>query len=143
MLRLILYPYAIVFIGYLIWEIANFIRSIKDLKKTSHFYNVRLDISDELLIKLEWHEIIDKIVSIQKEIRLCHNKFLDSLDITNRIMRRDNYMLAFVNKNILDFRAPWNVFGFKGWLCSTNNGCFWLCNNEAKHSNQDVLRYVH
>jgi hypothetical protein len=35
--------------------------------------------------------------------------FLFFTDITNRILRHDNYMIALVNKRLLDLRIPWQT----------------------------------
>lgn len=53
-------------------------------------------------------------------------------DVTNRILRKENYFLAFVNQGILDFRPPW----------SKNNSLFKNCKffSSQKLTNDDILR---
>ena len=45
-------------------------------------------------------------------VRLCHGHQLDALDITNRIMRKENYFLAMINRDIIDFSSPCGMSDF-------------------------------
>ncbi len=59
---------------------------------------VEWDLLDQTeLATMEWQFVLHKLVESQSKRELCIVKTLDALDITNRIMRKENYMIAFVN----------------------------------------------
>ena len=68
----------------------QFIRDIPDLFAIRRFYRERLNI--EKVSEVDWNLIVDRL-------SIAFN--LDSLSITARIMRRDNYIISMVNKGIL------------------------------------------
>jgi len=53
-----------------------------------------------------WTEVVDKIMALQEAGVLIVKNKLNPLDISNRIMRRDNYFMAMINKEIIDLRIP-------------------------------------
>jgi hypothetical protein len=79
---------------------------------------------------MEWFTVVERLVKLQETVNLCivkdltalgqrsptqlliiHNCILTWLgslrvDITNRIMRRENYLIALINMNRLDFSIP-------------------------------------
>ena len=123
--------YTMVFILYFIWHLLNFIVSLSSLKITQKFYYEKLKISDDRLQRIEWSLIMNKIVSLQESIRLYHNKYLDALDITNRILRKENYMIAFINKGVLQFNFP---------KFNQNLLCWTLKQENRQNTNDDILR---
>ncbi|XP_055912674.1 autophagy-related protein 9A [Eupeodes corollae] len=82
------------------------ITQYSDMKK---FYNSALQIEDNELDNITWHEIKKKIREVQSEQHMCIDKEqLTELDIYHRILRFKNYMVALMNKNLLPvrFRIP-------------------------------------
>ena len=59
---------------------------------------------------MEWHQVIQKILELQRsgEYRVAiHGQDIkDELVITQRIMRKENFMIAFFNQNLLDLTIP-------------------------------------
>mmetsp|Transcript_28386 Transcript_28386/g.39495 ORF Transcript_28386/g.39495 Transcript_28386/m.39495 type:complete len:664 (+) Transcript_28386:71-2062(+) len=83
--------------------------------KTSAHILIMVMGQDELPM-LEWHEILDRLVKVQETVKLCLVKdHLDPLDITNRIMRKDNYMISMVNTG---------VFKVETWFFGEHSGVF-------------------
>lgn len=122
--------YTMVFVVYFLWHFANFVYSLSSLKETERFYHLKLELNDDKIRRTPWREVMDKIVCLQSSVRLHHNKYLDALDITNRIMRKENYMIAFVNRGVLQFTTP----SFSDKLCWTFRG------ENRRNTNADVLR---
>lgn len=54
------------------------------------------------------HTIVDSIVSLQSTTKLCIVKDLTVLDITNRIMRKENYWIALINMDCIDLTLTGN-----------------------------------
>jgi autophagy-related protein 9 len=75
-----------------IYKIVTFIPKIIKLNKIKHFYENKLKIKDDLC-SLSWSTILRKISKIYK--------FYDSHDITNKIMKIDNFMIALIDKKII------------------------------------------
>jgi len=122
--------YTMVFVLYLLWHFANFVYSLSSLKETQRFYHEKLKINDAMIRRTPWSEVMDRMVSVQRSVRLYHNKQLDALDITNRIMRKENYMIAMVNKGVLQFTTP----------SLSEKLCWTLRSENRRNTNADVLR---
>ncbi|KAG5882034.1 hypothetical protein JTB14_003432 [Gonioctena quinquepunctata] len=76
------------------------------------FYNTALNIQDEELDNLTWHDIQTKIKAVQLEQQMCiHKRELTELDIYHRILRQENYLVAMVNKRLLPPRMHLPFFG--------------------------------
>lgn len=113
----------------LILRIKNYYRELMDLKEIKYFYNHLLSIDDSELQTISWPQIVKKIMilknqntnaivnnnntnnnnsnnnnDINKDIinDLKSKSKLNAHDIANRLMRKENYMIAIFNKNILN-----------------------------------------
>uniref|UniRef100_A0A8C5QR26 Autophagy-related protein 9 n=1 Tax=Leptobrachium leishanense TaxID=445787 RepID=A0A8C5QR26_9ANUR len=81
------------------WEIHNF-----------YIQALRIPMSD--LPYYTWEEVQSRIVQIQKEHQICiHKKELSELDVSHRILRFKNYMVAMVNKNLLPLQHQMPLLG--------------------------------
>lgn len=98
--------YFTVFSVYWGWHVVRFVYSLRGTSEVAHFYNNQLSIPDHLLASMPWAQIVEKIVLLQETLKLCIVKDLTALDITNRIMRKDNYMIALVNQRFFNFHLP-------------------------------------
>ncbi|KAJ3330579.1 autophagy protein atg9 [Blyttiomyces sp. JEL0837] len=58
---------------------------------------------------LEWHEVVASLSKFKSLLEASHLPVqnLDAHSIANRIMRKDNYMIAMINREILDLRLPY------------------------------------
>ncbi|KAI9348141.1 autophagy protein Apg9-domain-containing protein [Obelidium mucronatum] len=105
-----------------IWWLSQVFRLFLDLP---HLYEIKLVYEHILEIKesdmdtVEWQEIVQKLSHLKythPNLNPERKPGLDSLNahsIVNRIMRKDNYLIAMFNKEILNLRVP-GVLG--GWL---------------------------
>jgi hypothetical protein len=98
--------YFSIFSIYWLWNLLSFLYSISEAKEMQKFYENQLNIREKDLTHIEWSTIVERIVEINRSIRLCIVKDLSALDITNRIMRKDNYFIAIINQDILDIFNP-------------------------------------
>jgi len=98
----LVFMYFAVFCLYWLWNFFSFFYTLRDAMEMRAFYRDDLQIQDDDLLSLEWHYILDSLVSLQVSGRkkLCIVKDLTALDITNRIMRKENYMIAMINLDI-------------------------------------------
>ena len=85
------------------------------------FYHYLLEVPDTDIQTIQWQEIVKRLMALRDlnpstvtRVSDRHRQFLgtqskqrmDAHDIANRLMRRDNYMIALVNKEILDMTLP-------------------------------------
>lgn len=92
----------------------NWIYNLKQKWKIKKIYENRLMIHD--IETCEWNEIVDRIISLQDSgiVIQINNGDLNALTIVQRIMRKDNYMIALINSDILPLRSVWNLRNY--WL---------------------------
>eukprot|EP01113_Clastostelium_recurvatum_P036200 TRINITY_DN5132_c0_g1_i4.p1 TRINITY_DN5132_c0_g1~~TRINITY_DN5132_c0_g1_i4.p1 ORF type:complete len:728 (-),score=130.50 TRINITY_DN5132_c0_g1_i4:39-2180(-) len=71
-----------------------------------HFYRTTLKIPDSDMDTIQWREIVAQLIKVP---RLCVAKEqLTPLDIANRIMRKENYFIALLNKDVLSLKMPFS-----------------------------------
>ncbi|KAJ8666771.1 hypothetical protein QAD02_008433, partial [Eretmocerus hayati] len=76
------------------------------------FFNAALQIKDDDLDNMTWHEIQRRIIEVQKDLEMCiHKRELTELDIYHRILRFKNYIVAMINKSLLPLQLDLPVFG--------------------------------
>ncbi|KAJ2060971.1 autophagy protein atg9 [Coemansia sp. S146] len=98
--------------------IAQFVRTLLDippLLEIRAFFTEVLGVQPADIGTIAWHEVVNRMVTLREvEIREYRNLTksrilgyrLTADGIVNRIMRRENYMLALFNKDLLDISVP-------------------------------------
>ncbi|KAJ5606411.1 Autophagy-related protein 9 [Penicillium lagena] len=99
----------------------QYLLDIRRLKHMHDFYFHLLGISDAEIQTISWQEVVSRLMTLRDAnpatagaVSAKHRRFLgsqskqrmDAHDIANRLMRKENYMIALVNKNILDLTLP-------------------------------------
>lgn len=112
----------------LLWVLTFFwieraFRYLLDLRRLKHmhdFYYYLLGISDAEIQTISWQEIVSRLMALRDanpataRVSSQHRKLMgsqskqrmDAHDIANRLMRKENYLIALVNKDILDLSLP-------------------------------------
>ena len=85
------------------------------------FYTHLLEIPDDELQTISWQEVVARLMALRdanpitadnvaprnrKYMGSQSKQRMDAHDIANRLMRRENYLIALFNKDILDLRLP-------------------------------------
>lgn len=114
---------------YVIWKTIQFALDAPRLLHIRDFYNHLLEIPEEDMQTVSWQDIVSRITGLRdanvktaSNITPSQRRFLskqlgphvvsqskerlDAHDIANRLMRRENYIIALFNKDILDFSVP-------------------------------------
>ncbi|KAI1452953.1 APG9-domain-containing protein [Annulohypoxylon moriforme] len=114
---------------YFIWKTIQWILDIPRLMHIRDFFVYLLEIPEEDMQTVSWQDVVSKITALRDEnvktatnITPSQRRFLskqlgqhmasqskerlDAHDIANRLMRRENYIIALFNKDILDLTAP-------------------------------------
>lgn len=104
--------------------IGKLIQYILDVRRLQHmhdFYHYLLKITDPEIQTISWQEVVSRLMALRDSnpstaaaISARHRKFMgsqskqrmDAHDIANRLMRKENYLIALFNKDILDLTLP-------------------------------------
>ena len=94
---------------------------LPQLSRMYDFYTQLLQIPDVDMQTVHWNTIVQKIVQLREETiptQQLQSKTMPRLnahDIVNRIMRKENYLIALFNKDVMDLRIPLPRFLLFGW----------------------------
>ncbi|CAJ2508735.1 Uu.00g137610.m01.CDS01 [Anthostomella pinea] len=114
---------------YFVWKSIQWVLDIPRLLHIRDFYEYLLEIPEEDMQTVSWQDVVSKITGLREQnvktatnITPSQRRFiskqlgaqvggqskerLDAHDIANRLMRRENYIIALFNKDILDLAAP-------------------------------------
>ena len=92
--------YMILCISYWIWKCGESIRIITFAVHMDWYYREKLGIDAETLQQLKWSQVVDIYIraNTARVSQVDKSPDTNELDIANRIMRRENYMIAFINR---------------------------------------------
>lgn len=91
-----------IFFGYKIVKLGHHVKNYWYIRR---FYHEQLQIHDFELRTIAWNLVVKRIQTLQMDNQIFESlTVLDALEIANRIMRKDNYLVAMINKDLLDFR---------------------------------------
>ncbi|KAK8117269.1 uncharacterized protein PG998_005550 [Apiospora kogelbergensis] len=114
---------------YVIWQTIQFALDIPRLMHIRDYYTYLLEIPEEDMQTVSWQDIVSRITGLRDQnVKTASNitpsqrrylsqqlgphmvsqskERLDAMDIANRLMRRENYIIALFNKDVLDFTVP-------------------------------------
>jgi autophagy-related protein 9 len=109
------------YIFYFIWKCVQFALDLRRLWQMRAFFTYLLGIPEHDMQTISWQDIVARIMALrdanpQTAINMAprirrflgsqSKKRLDAHDIANRLMRKDNYLIAMINKDVLDFSLP-------------------------------------
>ncbi|KKK27252.1 hypothetical protein ARAM_002236 [Aspergillus rambellii] len=104
-----------------IGKVFQYALDIRRLKHMHDFYHYLLGITDAEIQTISWQEVVSRLMTLRDSnpatagaVSAKHRKFMgsqskqrmDAHDIANRLMRKENYLIALVNKDILDLTLP-------------------------------------
>jgi autophagy-related protein 9 len=101
------------------------ITEVPRLRAMHDFYHHLLDIPDRDIQTIQWQQVVNRIMALRdlnlatatvspetrKILNSKSRQRLDAVDIAGRLMRRDNYLIALFNKEILDVTVPLPFLG--------------------------------
>ncbi|KAH7091235.1 autophagy-related protein 9 [Paraphoma chrysanthemicola] len=110
-----------VFTIYWLYSFYSIITDLPRLRSMHDFYHYLLEIPDRDIQTIQWQQIVSRVMALRdlnlttasnlspETRKLLDSKSrqrLDAVDIASRLMRRDNYLIALFNKEILDVTVP-------------------------------------
>lgn len=109
------------FAFYFIWKSIQYLLDVRRLLHVRDFYLYMLNIPDHDMQTVTWQEVVARIMALRDQnpktatsltptqrafLGSQSKERLDASDIANRLMRRDNYLIAMINKDVLDLSIP-------------------------------------
>lgn len=104
-----------------IGKLVQYLLDIRRLQHMHDFYYYLLGVSDAEVQTISWQEVVSRLMTLRDSnpataaaVSAKHRRFLgsqskqrmDAHDIANRLMRKENFMIALINKDILDLTLP-------------------------------------
>ena len=112
----------------------QYLLDLRRLKHLHDFYLHLLNVPESEIQSISWQEVVGRLMALRDSnpnIRTSQNsqpkRFLftqskqrmDAHDIANRLMRKDNYMIAMINKEVLDTTLALPVLGNRQFFTRT------------------------
>lgn len=106
---------------FFIWKSVQYFFEIRRLLHIRDFYRYLLDIPEQDMQTVSWQDVVARIMllrdqnprtatntspHVRKFLGSQSKERLDAHDIANRLMRRDNYLIAMINKDVLNLSLP-------------------------------------
>lgn len=107
--------YIILFGVYWVYNIFISFQRILTAFDMEIYYREKLKINLDDIQIITWNEVIAKVIyAHQQHIHRIPglNDNITVLDMVLRIMRKENYMIALINKELLNIRVPWFASSF-------------------------------
>lgn len=110
-----------IFVFYFIWKAIQIPLDIRRLLHLRDFYSHLLGIPEHDMQTVSWQDVVARIMGLRdqnpktaghltarqrKWLGSQSKERLDAHDIANRLMRRENFLIALINKDILDLTIP-------------------------------------
>lgn len=110
-------PLTILWLLTMFWfiKLFQYISDVRLLWDMHNFYLHLLDVTETDMQTISWQDIVNRLLVLRDSnpITSSENKHstqsrerMDAHDIANRIMRKENYLVAMFNKEILDLTIP-------------------------------------
>ncbi|RPB29502.1 APG9-domain-containing protein [Terfezia boudieri ATCC MYA-4762] len=111
---------------YWVWSVFSYIIDFRRLRDIQHFYYYLLEIPESDMQTISWQEVVQRLMVLRdanpttsNALRRRHKasqskERMDAHDIANRLMRKENYLIALFNKDILDISVPFPILNKRG-----------------------------
>ncbi|KAI9147887.1 Autophagy-like protein [Paramyrothecium foliicola] len=145
---------------FFIWKSVQYFFEIRRLIHIRNFFIYLLEIPEQDMQTVSWQDIVARIMALRDQnprtatnlapdlrrfIGTQSKERLDAHDIANRLMRKDNYLIAMINKDILDLSLPFPFLRGRQLFSKTmewylHYGILDMAFNELGQVQQDFLR---
>ncbi|KAF5019020.1 hypothetical protein F66182_8994 [Fusarium sp. NRRL 66182] len=145
---------------FFIWKCVQYFIEIRRLMYVRDFYIHLLDIPEQDMQTVSWQDVVARIMALRDQnpktatnispklrqfIGSQSKERLDAHDIANRLMRKDNYLIAMINKDVLNLSLPFPFLRGRQLFSKTMEWYLHYCIldmafNELGQVQQDFLR---
>ncbi|PNS21691.1 Autophagy-related protein 9 [Sphaceloma murrayae] len=132
-----------IFVFWWSWSVFRYVTDIRRLWHLHDFYHYLLGIPDSDIQTIAWERVVEGLMNlrdanpetasnvpgyVRKVSRTSQSKQrMDAHDIANRLMRRDNYYIALINKEILDMQLDLPFLGQRSFYSKSLEWCLSFC----------------
>ena len=102
--------YLVAFVAYAIFAVVYLMKELQGMQEVRMFVTRYLGYSERSLKASRWNDVLARVVRAQEHVRFCRTRELTEQDLVMRIMRKENYLIALLNKGILSLSFS-NVSG--------------------------------
>ncbi|KAK9457674.1 autophagy protein Apg9-domain-containing protein [Dipodascopsis uninucleata] len=138
----------------LVWflRLFHYIVDTRRLRDLQNFYKYLLDINDSEMQTISWQHVVHRLMDLRDDNPITSNAVgrrylgfnsrqrMGEHDIANRIMRKENYFIAMVNKNILDLSIPVPFLRNAQWLTRSLEWNLSICIMDYVFNDQGQVR---
>mmetsp|Transcript_9788 Transcript_9788/g.16809 ORF Transcript_9788/g.16809 Transcript_9788/m.16809 type:complete len:717 (+) Transcript_9788:381-2531(+) len=132
--------YLIIFSIYWVWTVLRFLLESRPLLDIHRFCCIKLGLTLREIQTMGWSELVNRIVLAQSSMRLCVVKELTALDIVSRIMRKENYLIGMLNKDVLCLQLPLPGVGRRVMLTKILEWNLYWCILDCMFDNNFLIR---
>jgi autophagy-related protein 9 len=143
----------------LLWfyKLFEYVFDVRRLWILHDFYHYLLEIPDHDIQTVSWQIVVARLMALRdanprtaQNISAANRRFLghqskqrmDAHDIANRIMRKDNYLIALFNKDILDLTIPIPFLRNRQFFSEAMEWNINLCVMDYVFNKQGQVKYV-
>lgn len=132
-----------IFVFWWTWTAFRYVTDIRRLRELHDFYHHALGIPDTDIQSIAWERVVESLMSLRdanpetadknpnylrKVAKTTQSKQrMDAHDIANRLMRRDNYYIALINKEIFDLQLDLPFLGPRNFYSKSLEKCISNC----------------
>jgi len=140
-----------------IWKALQYLLDIRRLYQLHDFYLHLLGVPDVEMQTISWQAIVSRLMNLREAnprtaVKLTaqarhaigenSTQRMDAHDIANRIMRKDNYLIALFNKDVLDLSLPIPFLGNKQLFSKTLEWNINFCVMDIVFNNEGQVRQL-
>ena len=148
------------YIFFFFWKVAQYFFEIRRLAHVRRFYTYLLEIPEQDMQTVSWQDVVARVMALRDQnpktaanvpqnlrrfIGSQSKERLDAHDIANRLMRKENYLIAMINKDLLNLTLPIPLLRGRQLFSKTLEWYLHFCIldmafNELGQVQQDFLR---
>ncbi|CEP18256.1 hypothetical protein [Parasitella parasitica] len=95
-----------IFIIWWCWQALRFVTDLPMLREMHNFYTHLLLVPDQDMQTVSWETVLERIIDIRETNPNTNDIRLTEHDVASRIMRKENYLIALFNKDVLNITIP-------------------------------------
>eukprot|EP00003_Mantamonas_plastica_P018925 TRINITY_DN308_c0_g1_i1.p1 TRINITY_DN308_c0_g1~~TRINITY_DN308_c0_g1_i1.p1 ORF type:complete len:434 (-),score=110.88 TRINITY_DN308_c0_g1_i1:47-1348(-) len=88
----------------LFFQFGAFIRDASKYGELYTYFNEDLKIEEKMLRTMKWNEVVETLIAFHRSNQSIRFQ-IDELAVTNYIMRKDNYMIALFNQEVIQLES--------------------------------------
>lgn len=129
--------YCILLSAFWMWRTYHAFNTVARSVQMEAFYREKLGIRSTDLVEYSWDDVVQRLIRLHDHglHRVAVKEKLTEEDVVLRIMRKENYLIGMINKQVLDLRMPW-------WMAPYVSERLFLTKNLEWSLNFCIMEYM-